>query len=813
MQLWKQLRVVVLVVALGGLGWLLYLRGNPFGLGGQPASLETDYVTEEAWVVTEILQALTSLAGPAAHASSVTLPRTTAPGHLYDVDGRGLQVDLSAALWDPAAFVPVARFLSGSRAPASFPAPLDTYRMLATEPGPGPIVAAAALADARLRELVTDAAAHETAALANGAFALRESAGLYYSDVRSALSRMTAHLAMAGAARAGGEPSADGRLALALLWTLANHQARAAAVLEPLSTSGDDLLRAWTVALRLRLSEDWRLLPDPARATRVEQLQYFRARRAVLPGMSASEDLALLGHAGFDGADWLRIGRSFPKSVADAGDFTAGALAAELDELRRVRQAIGYPPTSGDAAAIALLDDETPPPGVAEPRVLPWSAWAAQVQRHLASYTAELDRYYRHRLGSGQAADQAKRDVDAMLGGLRLFPLGALGRTAGSNGGLGDFEYVREGIALAAGAPSTMQYAQWAYLAVASQYEPAAQRMPDWQPWFVPAAARMPYEAEQRAGGASRPDADTLAALAGEAPYDYAVAAAALQAAHGTTPPADAIERRFGGRLHYDVRALSWAAEHSRDDVRIAYQTRACDLAPRECVELGALFVAAEREAEAAHAYARAFADPGYDGVSLANMAPWLVDYYARTGRPDDALRLAERGAESGALVGLQVASRLYERLGRFDEAERAAERASRYDSSGDLFGFYYRAVHTHGRSAYAARLAALTAEVFPAGMHPAPTALAAPPSAGVFINRDSELSRRHGVQTGDIIVGAEGWRVDDQRQYRAASATALSSVLTLSVWRGAVSQVRVPTPSRLMGVEFRNHPMTGWTD
>lgn len=813
MQVWKQLRVAVLVVALAGLGWVLHLRGNPLGLGGRPAAIEAAYVTEEAWVVTEILHALTELAGPAGAGQRFSPPRTTAPDHVYDLDGGGLRVDLGPALWAPDAFAPAAEAALAGATPVSSTTPLDVYRQLATRPGPEPIVAAAALADARLARSPADAAAHEAAALAIGAFALRESAGLYYSDVRHALSRMTAHLAFSRAARRGAVPSTDGAVAEALLFTLANHQARALTSLAALPGPGDAERRAWTIALRLRLTDDWRLLDRPAAATPLEKVQYFRARRIVLPGFSGDEELSRLGVELADDVDWARIGRSYSKSVADAGAFVVDGLDAELTEVGRVRRALGYADPASQGAAIAALDDHDPPPGVAAPVVLPWPTWAAQIQRHLATYTAEVDRYYRHRIGGTETADAAKREVDAAIGRLRLFPLGALGRTAGHRGGLGDFEYIREGIALAAGSPETMQYSQWTYLDVASQYEAVAQRMPVSTAWFSAAAARMPYEADVRAAGATQADPSTLAALAQEAPFDVAIANAALRAAHGTGAPVAEIERRFGARLAYDVRALSHAVTLSDGEARVGYQTRACGLAPRECVDLGALHLSTGREAEAAQAYARAFADPDYDTVSLANNCPWLVDYYERTGQPELALALAERAAGSGALLGLQAVSRVYERRGRFDDAEQAAQHASGYESSGDLFGFYYRAVNVHGRTSYRARLDALVHDVFPAGMQAVPSTLAAPPTSGVFIYKDSEFSRRHGVQAGDVIIGIEGWRVDDQRQYRAASATASTNVMKLTLWRGRVIAVELTAPGRLMGVEFRNHPMKGWTD
>src|SRR5207247_4563721 len=58
----------------------------------------------------------------------------------------------------------------------------------------------------------------------------------------------------------------------------------------------------------------------------------------------------------------------------------------------------------------------------------------------------------------------------------------------------------------------------------------------------------------------------------------------------------------------------------------------------------------------------------------------------------------------------------------------------------------------------------------FPSGLLPAPTDEARP-AHGVIVLADNEKSRKGGLQAGDIIVGPEGWRVEDTRQYQAINA------------------------------------------
>ena len=104
-----------------------------------------------------------------------------------------------------------------------------------------------------------DASAHERAALLLGAFALRDAAGRS-TDVRPALCRATAHLALRGCAARGSERGTAGRLAEALLVTLVGRERDALARLDALEAAAPTReLRAWARALRLRNTGDWRI--------------------------------------------------------------------------------------------------------------------------------------------------------------------------------------------------------------------------------------------------------------------------------------------------------------------------------------------------------------------------------------------------------------------------------------------------------------------------------------------------------------------------------------------------------------------------
>jgi hypothetical protein len=123
-------------------------------------------------------------------------------------------------------------------------------------------------------------AAHESAALLVGAFALREPSGLF-GDVRPALSRMTAHLAVAYAVRRKAAETLDGALARIVLSVLVGHQRTGLDALDALSPRlVTDADRAWDRALRLRITGDWRAGKGLEQAPLIERLEQARALQA-----------------------------------------------------------------------------------------------------------------------------------------------------------------------------------------------------------------------------------------------------------------------------------------------------------------------------------------------------------------------------------------------------------------------------------------------------------------------------------------------------------------------------------------------------
>ena len=248
----------------------------------------------------------------------------------------------------------------------------DQYPAL-VEATPAQLFAASDEVSKALKRNMRSPRAHEAAAIVLGAFGLQEAAD-EFSDHRWVMNRMTAHLAVAAALRGRGAPmGVDGQLAAAVLATLANRQA---AALETIARIGDTQAAspkgAWQRALTLRIRRDCSVLKAPAAATRLEKLEYFRARRATLPDRRAGHELQELSETAT--ADFSRILQSSATSVEDGNQFVANSIVRELSEFAKVYQrAFKRPmpaPLPGEINACRLRSTIQLPSGETAPSVI-----------------------------------------------------------------------------------------------------------------------------------------------------------------------------------------------------------------------------------------------------------------------------------------------------------------------------------------------------------------------------------------------------------------------------------------------------------
>ena len=806
---------VALLLLLGIFGRLAYSRAYRVFFAVKPATLAAPYTTEEAWIVDEIVRDITEMGAGTSTASPTVL--TPAQPGIYSVSVPATPpvtttVDLSADLWSPTAFAAVARAVLGTppaelKAPGSLTVHEDLLDLTATT-----LLTASDTVSRALKVSLRDSAAHESAALTLAAFALREPVARH-GDTRWAMNRMTAHLALAHTLRGDTRASVDGRLATAVLLTLTGQQVRAMAALDALDDdAATPAVQAWTRAVRLRITEDWRLLTDPRAATRLEQREYLRARRVTIRNVTGASELERLGRT-LD-VDWFRIINGSVVGVEDASLVTQ-ALDQERAELDDVYMRLhGRPLVQDETAALNAL--ATRCMNGADPQVLSWGAWAEFGQRRLAAVISRYDSYLRHSVGAGNAADTAKVMLHNQLGPLWTFPSATIWWTKGPRGLEADDRFFNEAVTTAVAQPQRVTAQVWTVLAFASRYvQHARQFMPPAPAWFFATAPRTAYEAAIRVqAGGLRPVQD-FERLLEEAPHDLPLATSYLSAKFGKLVPFEEVERLLGARMAFDTRAVAWAmAAVDEGERSVELLENACGYSPTYCQQFGTKLAMLGRDADAAQAFERALGDEAVDDVAKANWSGWLVNHYYAQGRTGPALQLAEKSAATGAAAGHITAGRLYERLGRLDDAEAAfRSNAEAYDAPGELLGFYYRAAVVRKDDAYAALWQRELERVFPNGLSREPVP-AGPPTLGVYVEQDSPASRKVGLQAADVIVAVDGWRVDNMVQYRTARAFPLDGGFTLTLARGA-TRLAVTIANRAFVPDFRiaNYPVQGWIE
>ena len=812
----KILSGALLVVLLGVLSQILYTRGLGTRLGAKVAPLAEPFTTEEAWVVDEIVRDITEMSAYPAAASAVHVQETQPNSGLYRIavgSRAPLEIDLREDLWSPSAFASVAREAfpgsSANQTAAVFPTPVHASLVELT---PAKLVDADTAISKALAGNMRDVAAHEAAAITLAGFALREAAGRM-GDTRWALNRMTAHLAVAAALRGNRKAGIDARLAEATLLALTDRQTRAMALLksvdaEVVSTSAT----AWTRALRMRITEDWRQLPSPADATRLEQREYFRARRATIRLSRGTVELEGMGIK--PDAEWVRIINSFAVGVND------GWLITDAMEMERAEYEDVFMRMHGRAIGEDPMKDLNTPAARcvsgASVHVLSWGAWAEFAQRHISVVIGRYDSFLRHSLGAGDAADTKKLALRSELGDLWIFPISTIWWTKGPNGREADFRYINETVTEVLKAPHRATAMAWTFLETGTKYEPVRRGMPPPAAWYFKPAPRTAYEAGVRVkdSGHPRSAADMQAILEG-APYDILLAGEYLTTRYGQIAPIDELKRLAGERMHYDLRPAARALEslEEGDDRRMPILEDSCRIAASYCANLGLELARRGRDDEAARAYEKAFTDPTLDSVATANWSRWLARYYVSHNKIGPALALAERVAGTGAFEGTSVAASVYEQLGRKNDAERMYRRgAEGYDSGAELLGFYYRAVEVKHDREYEAAWRSARERAFPNGLVNTPLS-SEKPAAGVHVATDSPEARKVGLRAGDIIVAVDGWHVENVGQYRAVRAFPDAGPFTLTVWRGSPVEVKIADKAFVPKFTIENYPIQGWIE
>jgi hypothetical protein len=727
----------------------------------------------------------------AAFAATRTLPAVEAP----PVKPEAIRFD--EHLFSPRSYEPLAREAlggPGSASPSTASESREDARLVSAllDLRTGVLVREDVALSRRLEAEPRDASAHERAALLLGAFALQDCAGRS-TDPRPALTRMTAHLALARVLRGGAKPGVSGQLAETVLVTLLGRERDARARLDALAAAtASPVLKAWLRALRLRNTGDWRIARDERRLTRLETLEEFRA---LVEGQDGEAALDWLDARAPDATpDWGHIALSGNASVGTSNRFADLSLAMDLGEAAEVLTRLGGAVTD-EAGFLEALNER---PGGAVVRsaegkpqlaVLGWGLWADRFQRNLVFDLMTGSHYRRGMLGRPGDTKAFAETSRERFGRIEMYPLVLWAHCSDAEGYRAAMAAARE---LALRSPERLTGGHWQALRTKVGFAPAPRDLPDQNSWFRPAlppgtlvdfGPRLEVVHELAAIGG-----DELRALRELAPHNVALARFAASRVPVKERSAAALAAVYGPLADFHVGImgqLAQAAWYEPADYRVR-QGALCEVVPERCFLFGYRLAEMGFPDEAAVAYQKGF-DRARDRVAAANQSRWLVDYYFDHDQAAKAEAVARAAAGIYSAGGLFTMARLMERMGRLREAEEYYRRIlDRYDSAQDLTGFYYRQARVGRNPAYEAKLRDALALALPAGLEALDrAALKAPPTDGVVVRSENDNTIRCGIKWGHVIVGLDGFRTRDREAYEVVLALSQSPRMKLVVWRG----------------------------
>ena len=333
---------------------------------------------------------------------AVSLERPATSGRVrVQWPGRRVPVEMVVALqdglWNPSAFVPLAKALLGPTSGVDRPntSSSSSSSLVLTDPLAQNLKAEDDRLSAALALNPLDAQAHAEAALLLVTFALREPTDRF-TDRRPILCRATAHLSLAMAL--GADDSLSTSLARAGLLTLVEREGPSEALLAQIEKAGPNPAQmAWIRALHVRNTGDWRIVARPVSATFVERREYLAALREHVGEPRALRFLSSRNTERVP--DWAHALLRADSSEAAKKQLSPQLFALQIDEAAAI---LGV----DKSRVLAQIEDRTEQrfvsaskgdAGQAAVAVIGEGAWRQYFHRRICSALLSLARHIRER--------------------------------------------------------------------------------------------------------------------------------------------------------------------------------------------------------------------------------------------------------------------------------------------------------------------------------------------------------------------------------------------------------------------------------
>jgi tetratricopeptide (TPR) repeat protein len=658
----------------------------------------------------------------------------------------------------------------------------------------------------------TDPRLHEKAALLLGAFALREHSGAFF-EIRSPLSRMTAHLVMAQLLCQTNTFGINGQLAEAMMLTMINDQALALECLAGVDTHSA-AAAAMVRGLRARITGDYRPLIAETNCSAFEAIQCFYA-------MADRVDLSLawpkLSEEERQSIDFVRIANELKPRVEEGNELIGKALPLELQEMQRI-YGLQHPGQQPDLANIGAILN-VPPKHCFEVGsgnktricVIGWGQWAMFFQRQICHAAQSGFRSLDTMLGDHDSAKEFAAHCDQSYGSLTLYPFV---RRFNATEILGYHQAVDDAFKLTESLPQFVPASCWYSLlepvSFAPRYNPHPNpRINEWHNHNP-----LPGTVYDLASRTAQLDLSNFEKLHELAPYDQRVSELVLQSAYKRTVTYEEAMALYREMLPYSpraMRAIAVSTLYGRPEQYEQLMSQAAEINPRYYYGLGEYEFRMNnftREDKAAEYYQKGYdADP--DRVGASYHAGWLINYWLKHRRPVKAGEIAEEAGNVYSFAGLCAKAVFQEATSNYDGAfETLANLEERYDDSTPLLNFCFSYKAKTGDAKFDPELQKRVGKLFPKGMEKVSLAdFKGPPTDGVAFSGANQALYTNHMEISDVIVAVYGVRVHGMAQYTFARTLKDTPELDLIVWQGdAYHELRPYVSGHLFGVNIADY-------
>lgn len=657
---------------------------------------------------------------------------------------------------------------------------------------------------------------HEQAAFLLAIMANREAAGRF-SDYRRVLCSISAHLAIARSLMKEDEsPGLCGQFADIILLNCAGRSAEALEKLENVQTTDESSLdkwsQSWLVALKTRITRDWRLIQVSSGMTNLERISGYREYCAMIGVTNARNRFGIQALA--DKNDFSRIGLIFGPSVEDGHFFLEAGLSNEFSVLSEI-YFDSLDELFSKKILIGLLNNKRSGPIVGSStnghkvEIISPEIWGKYFQRHLVHTSAGNLRFLYRSLGSKEDGRVFESEITEFFRELNYFPF----LTYHITGVILDrHEPYEKLLDMMAQKPMDVPMCYWMYTITNRKDNNVPDPIlfcKDIMPFgtAIDFSNRLPMLDE----------ADfTRIAHAQDAYkidiYDHYLIWNKIYLESIGNPSESEIIKDSHDMLDYSVflNQKLLTCYVNNPEKYTATSLKIAGYRPNQYITLARYHAERERESDAVQYFEKAIVH-ATDTVALSNNLSWLADYYLKENQLKDALRVADIAGETYSSRGLFTMGKVYAHAKKWRQAEQIfLARQERYNSSDGLLGFYRMAAEQSKDQRYIEEFKKLQAELFPTGFRKVTLADfqgKGAPQQGTLFKGNSQLLTNAGLGHGAIVVALDGIQVFDHHQYGYLRTSNFSKELDLIVYyEGEYKRVKASPPNKLFGITVLTH-------